>query len=455
MTSDSKGTPGGPEASADEATTAETKGGAPQLLVSWGHPDASAAAAGTPTAAAESCRVIGEAVAQVLPETCQIEGCSLAFHLQLHAKYLLTLGSDPFSLESFFAFSLKMGGAYWASSALWILGLSSKKNKRLLADAARKGRHLPSASGSPLIPESTSNEGDSSISSSNHTVNNDGSECKAISLEFLLESREDALCAWVLRCMRPCGGFAQDVNQDAHITSTHYALLLLVGLGRLHLLPSPEKTAEWLRSLQNPDGGFRGDEWGEADSRFLYCGVASLALLKELDGEVAAKAVGFVRQLMNHDGGFAWVPGGESHAASAFCCLATLCICEGLWAVDRRSTARWLAERQTAGGGFNGRPEKAPDVCYSFWIFSSLQILGYGGWVDKPGLCHFILESQDTDAGGIADRPGDVADPFHTFFGIAALGMLKATNQVEDLHPVLALPVSVVNQLQFPSCILC
>lgn len=38
----------------------------------------------------------------------------------------------------------------------------------------------------------------------------------------------------------------------------------------------------------------------------------------------------------------------------------------------------WLAERQICGrcGGFNGRPEKAPDVCYSWWILSSLTIIG-------------------------------------------------------------------------------
>lgn len=447
MTSDRSGPPVGPEADGEKANTVAPKVGVPQLLVSWGPPDASAAAAGTAAAAtaaaAESSRLIGEVVAQQLPNECEIEGCSSPLYLQLHAKYLLALGSDPFSLESFFGVSLKMGGAYWASCALWLLGLQSNKNKRRLAEAPRRAKSPPQFSGSFPTQES----GSSNSSSSN-------ADYSPLSLDLLLESREDALCEWVLGCRRPCGGFAQDLNQDAHITATHYALLLLLGLGRLHLLPFPEKTAAWVRALQTPDGGFRGDEWGEADSRFSYCGTACLALLGGLEREVAAKSVGFIRQLMNHDGGFAWVPGGESHAASAFCCLATLSICEGLWAVDRQSAARWLVERQTAGGGFNGRPEKAPDVCYSFWIFSSLQILGYGRWVDKPSLCRFILESQDADSGGIADRPGDVADAFHTFFGIAALGMLKATKAVEELHPVLALPVSAVNQLQLPSCIL-
>ena len=31
----------------------------------------------------------------------------------------------------------------------------------------------------------------------------------------------------------------------------------------------------------------------------------------------------------------------------------------------------------------------------------------------------FILASQDDELGGIADRPGDWIDPFHTLFGLA------------------------------------
>ncbi|KAL8444980.1 hypothetical protein Emed_005949 [Eimeria media] len=354
-----------------------------------------------------------------------------------------------------------MGGAYWASTALWLLGLKSNKTRRLLATAptALRSAHEEAAAanlGNIHTPNSndnssknTSDDNNSSSKSSSSGVDDDGVGC--CRLDELLETREDALCTWVLSCMRPCGGFAHEANQDAHLSATHYALLLLAGLGRLHLLPEGgRKTASWVRSLQNADGSFKGDAWGEADSRFSYCGVGSLLLLDALDCNVAAKAVGFVRQLINPDGGFAWVPGGESHAASAFCCLATLAICGGLWAVDRQAAARWLAERQTPGGGFNGRPEKAPDVCYSFWIFSSLQILGYGRWIERTRLCSFILEAQDADSGGIADRPADVADPFHTFFGLAALGMLRASPHVEPLDPVLALPNSVVNCLRLP-----
>jgi geranylgeranyl transferase type-2 subunit beta len=53
----------------------------------------------------------------------------------------------------------------------------------------------------------------------------------------------------------------------------------------------------------------------------------------------------------------------------------------------------WLAQRQISEhGGFNGRPEKAPDVCYSWWILSSLYVLSdpenlnLKQWIDSEKL---------------------------------------------------------------------
>ncbi len=53
-----------------------------------------------------------------------------------------------------------------------------------------------------------------------------------------------------------------------------------------------------------------------------------------------------------------------------------------------------LAERQTPTGGLNGRPEKLPDVCYSWWCLSALAILHRLHWIDQPALTNFILNCQ-------------------------------------------------------------
>jgi geranylgeranyl transferase type-2 subunit beta len=36
---------------------------------------------------------------------------------------------------------------------------------------------------------------------------------------------------------------------------------------------------QYVRSLQQPDGSFCGDKWGEVDTRFSFCAVACLSLL--------------------------------------------------------------------------------------------------------------------------------------------------------------------------------
>jgi len=64
-------------------------------------------------------------------------------------------------------------------------------------------------------------------------------------------------------------------------------------------------------------------------------------------------------------------------------------------------------------------------------------------WIDADKLTSFILSAQDTENGGIADRPGDVADVFHTLFGVAGLSLLGFPGLV-DLDPVYCMPASII-----------
>ena len=38
-----------------------------------------------------------------------------------------------------------------------------------------------------------------------------------------------------------------------------------------------------MASLQNNDGSFKGDEWGEVDTRFTYCALSCLTLLEKIN----------------------------------------------------------------------------------------------------------------------------------------------------------------------------
>ena len=46
-------------------------------------------------------------------------------------------------------------------------------------------------------------------------------------------------------------------------------------------------------------------------------------------------------------------------------------------------------------------------------------MLGRAEWIDQAKLAKFILSCQDPERGGIADRPEDMADVWHTVFGLA------------------------------------
>ena len=116
-----------------------------------------------------------------------------------------------------------------------------------------------------------------------------------------------------------------------------------------------------------------------------------LGLLQKLNIE---KAVEYVQSCANFDGGYGTDPGGESHAGQVFTCVGALAIAGRLDLVDKEKTGAWLSERQLPNGGLNGRPEKLEDVCYSWWVVSSLAMIGKLHWISREKLADFILSCQ-------------------------------------------------------------
>ena len=82
-----------------------------------------------------------------------------------------------------------------------------------------------------------------------------------------------------------------------------------------------ERVVKYVKERQQPDGSFTGDIWGEVDTRFSFCAVATLSLLNRLDAIDVDKAVEFVMKCMNFDGGFGSKPGAESHAGMIYCSI--------------------------------------------------------------------------------------------------------------------------------------
>jgi geranylgeranyl transferase type-2 subunit beta len=324
----------------------------------------------------------------------------MALHADKHLAFLASLeGLRETRLEFVVSEHLRLSGAYWALSALEVLGRGDRMDKA-------------------------------------------------------------AVVAQVKRCAHPGGGYGGAEGHDPHLLHTLSALQLLALCGALGEADA-EGVGAYLRGLQRADGSFAGDAWGEVDTRFTYCALQAAALVGQLGALDVPGAAAFVRRCRNFDGGFGAVPGGESHAGQVFCCLGALAIAGGLEGsgddgVDADGLGWWLAERQVDSGGLNGRPEKQSDVCYSWWILSSLSILGRTHWIDKAALAAFILDCQDDVGGGIADRPGNMADVYHTFFGLAGLSLLGVLGGLPGgeshvpICPVYALPEPLVEQLRLP-----
>lgn len=309
-----------------------------------------------------------------------------------HVKYLLELGKDKETFEYCVTEHLRVSGAYWALGALEILGRGGDMDKAELVE-------------------------------------------------------------WVMSCYHPdCGGFAGNNGHDPHLLYTTSAVQILAMCDALERV-DVDAVAAYVAGLQREDGSFAGDKWGEVDTRFSYCAVLTLAILGRLGAVDCGAAAAFVASCQNFDHGFGCLPDAESHAAQVFCCVGTLCITRRLALLrDVDELGWWLCERQCDSGGLNGRPEKQADVCYSWWVLSVLAMINRLHWIDQDGLRRFILKCQDTEGGGIADRPGNMADVFHTFFGLCGLSLLGHFEGAGyaahvPVDPVFAMPVPVVRRL--------
>lgn len=263
---------------------------------------------------------------------------------------------------------------------------------------------------------------------------------------------QDYVLDYIQKCYHPSsGGYSPSPNHDPHLLYTLSAVQVLVQFNRMDLIDR-ENLAKYIKGLQQQDGSFFGDQWGEVDTRFSFCAIACLKLIDRLDVIDLDRATDFVMSCLNFDGGFGCIPGAESHAGQIYCCLGFLSLVERLDRLDlstRNMLAWWLCERQLdQSGGLNGRPEKLPDVCYSWWVLASLRILGKIQWINRDKLCRFILASQDDETGGCADRPGNVPDPFHTLFAVAGLSLLGIfdENFIGKVNPVLCMPEYVIER---------
>ncbi|KAG1672305.1 hypothetical protein FOA52_004320 [Chlamydomonas sp. UWO 241] len=158
----------------------------------------------------------------------------------------------------------------------------------------------------------------------------------------LHEIDEAAITDWVLSCRHAGsgGGFGSSPRNDAHLLYTLSAVQILALYDSLDLLDADE-IARYVAGLQQPDGSFSGDEWGEIDTRFSYAALLCLSILGRTQAIDMEAAVGFILRCKNFDGGFGCTPGNESHAGQVFTCIGALSLAGALDKVDQDLFCWW------------------------------------------------------------------------------------------------------------------
>jgi len=243
------------------------------------------------------------------------------------------------------------------------------------------------------------------------------------------------------KCQNKDGGIGGNFQHDSHITCSLYGVLILCQYDSLAEIDT-DALAKYVAGLQKEDGSFSGD------SRFSYTAISLLTLLDKMDLIDVKKAREYVLRCNNIDGAFGAVPEAESHAAYTFCWVGALAILGDLHLVDIENLGIWMSQRQTMQGGFNGRPEKLPDVWYSWWIMAAWYMIDRADLINLDALEKYILNWQDDLDGGVGDRPGNEVDVFHTFFGTAALSLMKR-HDINHIDPRFAIPTDVLKNV-FP-----
>mmetsp|Transcript_772 Transcript_772/g.1187 ORF Transcript_772/g.1187 Transcript_772/m.1187 type:complete len:345 (+) Transcript_772:28-1062(+) len=221
----------------------------------------------------------------------------------------------------------------------------------------------------------------------------------------------------------------------SHITHTYTALAVLKMLGDDYSRVNREAVIRSVKRLQNENGSFNCLASGsESDMRFVYCAACICHLLNDWNGMDVELTANYIASCQNYDGAMGQAPGQESNGGGTYCAIASLQLMGKLDEIpDRELLLHWLMDRQISG--FQGRPNKVADTCYSWWIGASLQILGHFDLVSEDICRGFHFQCQ-ANIGGFSKVPGVHPDVLHTYFSLAALQMLGDDSLQHINYPI-------------------
>jgi geranylgeranyl transferase type-1 subunit beta len=232
-----------------------------------------------------------------------------------------------------------------------------------------------------------------------------------------------------------------------HITMTMTGLLSLLLLGDDLENVERSKIASSLRYLQLPTGAFLATSLStENDLRFVYCACVVAFILNDWSGINKDLCTNFILQCRTYEYAFGQTPGAEAHGGSTFCAIAALSLMDRLNDLDHQDNLiHWCLQRQNEG--FNGRPNKPEDSCYSWWIIATLKLLEKDFLVNNERNEIFLHATESKVTGGFSKWPDSTADPLHSYLSLASLSLMQHGN-LKLVHPALIVSMDIVEKLK-------
>ncbi|KAK4111334.1 terpenoid cyclases/Protein prenyltransferase [Canariomyces notabilis] len=302
-----------------------------------------------------------------------------------------------------------------------------------------------------------------------------------------VSSYQEAVIETARSMQNDTGGFGGGNGQLSHMATTYAVVLALALVGGEKAFEVIDRRAmwRWLSSLKQPDGGFQVCLGGEEDIRGAYCASVIISLLQlplnlapespawteDGSSDLLTGVAEYVRRCQTFEGGISGQPNAEAHGAYAFCALGCLALLDHPGRIFQRyldipRLVAWLSSRQYAPeGGFSGRTNKLVDGCYSHWVGGCFPLIqaclnniasgndgteaaynaaGTGASCTLPpapetlfsreGLMRYILCccQDQSERGGLRDKPGKMADAYHSCYVLAGLSSAQHDWDLEE-----------------------
>jgi geranylgeranyl transferase type-1 subunit beta len=250
-----------------------------------------------------------------------------------------------------------------------------------------------------------------------------------------------------------CFGNNQPINSNdfGHVAMTYTALAVLKILGDDFSRVNKKSITAALRKLQKPDGCFSATAAGsEIDIRFLFCACAISTFLNDWSGVDIDSAYSYILSSRGYDEAFSHGPFLESHGGSTYCAVSALVLMDKLKDIpNKEKLTEWLLGRQFTG--FNGRPNKDCDTCYSFWVGASIANLDAVEFINAEASCNFTLGCQSETIGGISKQANTYPDILHSYMAISGLSLIgQMPDKIQPIVPALGITRRAAQGLVVP-----